>query len=58
MSRVEVKKTTSTMQCACSSHMAKYEIIVKGISATSKAELALCDECFKHLKKQIKSLDR
>jgi hypothetical protein len=52
MARVEIKNIHVTTQCACR-HNAKYMILVKGNYATAQAEMPLCEECFKELKKQI-----
>jgi hypothetical protein len=53
MTRIEIKKPTMITQCACKGHNAKHQIVIKGIYATPQAEIFLCDECFKELKKKI-----
>ena len=58
MVRIEVKPNRTSEQCVCKGHNAKHSILVKGIYATPKAEILLCDECFKELQEKNKlSLD-
>ena len=53
MVRIEVKPNRTSEQCVCKGHNAKHSILVKGIYATPKAEILLCDECFKELQEKI-----
>jgi len=55
MTRIEIKPNTTSEQCACKGHNAKYKILVKGIYTSPQAEILLCDKCFKELKEKIAS---